>query len=101
MMELNDSIKSVCKEIADNFGPEKVILYNLKRSLTGEIRSFKICVIVDTENRLETERHIYLDVDSDIPFDVLVYTPAEWDRLLQEKNSFAYRIINEGTYMHG
>lgn len=100
-MELSDSISSVCEEIVNNFSPEKVILYNVKRNVTGEIRSFKICVIVETDNRLDTERHIYLDVDSDIPFDVLVYTPDEWDRLLKEKSSFAYRIINGGTYIHG
>jgi hypothetical protein len=100
-MELNETIKTVCDEIVKNFGPEKVILYNVKRSVGGEIRGFKICVIVETENRLDTEKHIYLDVDSDIPFDVLVYTPAEWDELQNEKTSFACRIIKEGTYIHG
>jgi hypothetical protein len=78
-----------------------VILYNVKRSVDGEIRSFKICVIINAANKLDTEKHIYLDVDSDIPFDVLVYTPAEWDELLTEKSSFACRIIKEGTYLHG
>lgn len=100
-MDLNDSIKNVCEDIVKNFNPEKVILYNVKRSVGGEIRGFKICVIVDTKNKFDTEKHIYLDVDSDIPFDVLVYTPDEWAELISEKNSFACRIIKEGTYIHG
>lgn len=100
-MELNENVKKVCAEIVNNFSPEKLILYNIKRSISGEVRGFKICVIVDTKNKIDTERHIFLDVDSDIPFDVLVYTPEEWDKLQQEKSSFACRIIKEGTYIHG
>lgn len=99
-MELDDKIKSVCDEIVKVFKPEKVILYNVKHSLDGETRSFKICVIIDTENRLEMEKHIYLGVDSDIPFDVLVYSPEEWEQISNQKSSFASRIIKEGTYIH-
>lgn len=100
-MELNANIKKVCDEIEKNFNPDKVILYNVKRNVSGEMRGFKICVIVNTANRLDTEKHIYLDVDSEIPFDVLVYTPVEWDKLLSEKSSFACRVIREGTYVYG
>lgn len=100
-MELDDKIKKVCSDIRTDFRPEKIILFNVKRRISGEVGSFKICVIVKTENRLDTERHIYLDIDSEIPFDVLVYTPEEWDSLLNEKSSFACRVIKEGTYIYG
>jgi hypothetical protein len=100
-MELCETIITVCKDIVEGYNPEKVILYNIKRSVDGEIRSFKICVIVETKDRLEMEKKIYLNVDSDIPFDVLVYTPSEWENLISEKSSFACRIIKEGTYIHG
>lgn len=100
-MELDACIKKVCDDIKNNFNPEKIILFNAKHSVSGEIRSFKICVIIDTKNKLDTERHIYLDVDSDIPFDILVYTPSEWEALLNEKSSFACRVIKEGTYVYG
>lgn len=100
-MEVNDNIKRVCEDIVKSYNPEKVILYNVKRSVSGEIRGFKICVIADTDNRFDMEKHIYLNTDSDIPFDVLVYTPKEWTELINEKNSFACRIIKEGTYIYG
>jgi hypothetical protein len=101
IMELNENIQKVCDDIVRLFKPEKVILFHVKRSLDGVIRSFKICVIIDTDDKNSTEKHLYLDVDSDIPFDVLVYTPAEWKGLLAEKSSFACRIIREGKYIHG
>ena len=100
-MELNENIKNVCDEIVEDFKPEKVILYNVKHSVSGEIRSFKICAVIDTDNKLDTEKRIFLNVDSELPFDILVYTPEEWDRLLGEKNSFACRTIKEGKYIYG
>jgi hypothetical protein len=100
-MELSENIKKVCDDIIRIFNPEKVILFHVKRSVDGVIRSFKICVIIDTDDKSSTEKHLYLDVDSDVPFDLLVYTPAEWDSLLAEKSSFACRIIKEGMYIHG
>jgi hypothetical protein len=100
-MELSENIRVVCDEVVKNYKPEKIILYNLKRSLDEEIRSFKICVIIETQNRLETEEKIYLNIDSEIPFDVLVYTPAEWEELIVENSSFACRILKEGTHIYG
>lgn len=100
-MEQSESIKKVCDEIIRLFKPDKVILFHVKRSLDGEVRSFKLCVVIDTDDKNSTEKHLYLDVDSDIPFDVLVYTPTEWNGLLVEKSSFACRIIKEGKYIYG
>ncbi len=87
-MELSENIKTVCNEVVQNYKPEKIILYNAKRNVDGEIRSFKICVIVDTVNRLEMEEKIYLNIDSEIPFDVLVYTPEEWEKTHRRKQQF-------------
>jgi len=100
-MELSDRIADVCQVIVKNFSPQKVILYNIKTSAVGELRSFKLCVIVADGETLTIEKRIYLEVDSDIPFDVLVYTSEEWEKLITQKNSFACRIIKEGTYIHG
>lgn len=100
-MEIDSNIKDVCNNIIENFRPEKIILYNVKKSVCGETIGFKICVIAATQNKFDTEKRIYLNTDSDIPFDVLVYTPEEWDKLITEKSSFASRIIKEGTYIYG
>jgi hypothetical protein len=56
---------------------------------------------METEEKAEAEKRIYLDIDSDIPFDVLVYTPREWESLMLQKHSFAKRITQEGTYVYG
>ncbi|HHY51830.1 MAG TPA: nucleotidyltransferase domain-containing protein, partial [Clostridiales bacterium] len=35
------------------------------------------------------------------PFDVLLYTPREWEQLTADASTFASRIIQEGTIVYG
>ena len=100
-MQVGLNVKAVCDRIIKDFSPLKVILFNIKRSPDGEEKSFKVCIVIDTDDKIGVEKRIYLDIDSEIPFDVLVYTPQEWDGLLLEKHSFAKRITQEGTYVYG
>lgn len=99
-MQIDDSIRSVCSDIVRHFSPDRVILFSIKHSVSGRARSFKVCVIMRTDEKAAMEKRIYLDVDSDIPFDVLLYTPEEWDRLIAQKDSFARSITEEGTVIY-
>ena len=99
-MQIDDSIRSVCSEIILQFSPDKVILFSIKHSVSGKTRSFKVCVIMRTDEKAGMEKRIYLDVDSDIPFDVLLYTPEEWEKLISQKDSFARSITEEGTVIY-
>lgn len=100
-MQLSDRVRKVSDEILRRFGPQEMILYNLKRDVSGDVSSFKICVVAPTQDKFETEKQIYLGIDSEVPFDVLIYTPEEWRMLRDEKGSFAYRIIRKGQYIYG
>jgi hypothetical protein len=99
-MQMEENVKTVCDRIIKGFSPSQVILFNIKHSVTGETKGFKICLVMDTEDKIEAEKRVYLDVDSAIPYDVLIYTPHEWDSLMNENNSFAKRITQEGTYVY-
>ena len=100
-MQIDSCIQAVCDDIVRQFSPKKIILFNVKNSPGGETRSFKLCVVLETDDIELTEKRIYLDIDSEVPFDVLVYTPREWEKLMLEKNSFANRITREGRYIYG
>lgn len=95
-----EPIRSVCGDIARLFSPERMILFSVKRSVSGAVRSFKVCVILDAPRVPDIEKRIYLEIDSRLPFDVLVYTPAEWAALVCQKDSFASTIIREGTVVY-
>lgn len=97
----SENVKTVCDRIIRDFSPHNLFLFSLKRSPSGEAKSFKVCVVLDTKDKAAAEKRIYLDIDSEIPFDVLVYTPDEWSALLREEHSFVRRITEEGACLYG
>ena len=100
-MKDNECVKLVCERLLSSFSPGKIILFSTKHSISGRMKSFKLCLIMDTQDKAGLEKNIYLAIDCDIPFDVLVYTPDEWRSLTREPGSFANRIKKEGTYVYG
>jgi hypothetical protein len=94
-------IRTVRDGIVDMLNPLEIILFSVKRNPAGEEKSFKLCVVEGSCDKLEAEKRIYLGIDSDVPYDVLLYTPQEWEELLAQPDSFARRISQEGTYIYG
>ncbi len=92
--QLIDCIRAVAKDIEQTVRPEHIILFNQKTGVGGKLISFKLCVVVNAEDKSEIERRIYLGIESELPFDVVLYTPDEWRELLGTPHSFA-RTINE------
>jgi predicted nucleotidyltransferase len=39
--------------------------------------------------------------EPDWPVDILVYTPAEFETMLQQGNAFAELVVDEGVLLHG
>lgn len=94
------NISCVCDAIVQMLSPKKIILFNLKQNVTGETRSFKLCVVSEIEDKDAAERRIYLEIECEVPFDVLIYTPEEWTALSIERESFAHRILEKGTVVY-
>ena len=100
-MEPTQEILAVISEIAESYGPQRIYLYNRRLGMQNNTTSFKLCVILEGEEKSRVEHDIYLNIDSDIPFDVLVYTPQEWETLTSDPTSFASRIKENGVILHG
>lgn len=43
----------------------------------------KLCVVIPEGDSEAAERRLYLEVESELPFDALVYTGGEWKELLE------------------
>ncbi len=94
-------IASVVDRIAEGFNPRKIYLFSLKRGLLGRSAGFKLCVVIESDNMNETERQIYLSVDSDVPYDLVLYTPSAFEEVLARKGSFAARVVEKGRLVYG
>ncbi len=100
-MEYDQRITQLCDQIAALVHPVRIIIYNCKRSISNELSSFKLCVIVHEGNCGKIEQKIYLSLDCEVPFDVLVYTGEQWNALIKDKYSFASRgIMNGGVVLY-
>lgn len=94
-------IRRVATGIAELFSPEKIILYSKKINFeTDDVKSFSLCVILTAQDTLRAEQAIYLKVESALPFDVLVYTPEQWQKLISNKYSFACNTIQKGNVLY-
>ena len=94
-------ITGVVDKIAELQKPYKIYLFSNKRGEKGKTSGFKLCVIAEHCERSEAERDIYLKVDSEVPFDIVLYTPAEWAELTVRKGSFAEKVAKTGALVYG
>ena len=96
----DDEIQQVCDEIVKAYEPKKIILFNKKLSPTGSASAFKLCIIAEIGDSGAAEKDIYINIDCPIPFDVLIYTPEQWEKYCADKDSFAWRILKTGVVMY-
>lgn len=99
-VQIQNRVKKVVSALQEKLSPDKIILFSQKFNLQGQVSSFKLCLVTPTEDKTKTELDVYLAVDSAVPFDVLIYTPEEWQIALGRTNSFASRIQEGGVVLY-
>lgn len=95
-MKLNRCIQTLVDDIAKLCAPEEIYLFSVKVNLREEVTSFKLCLIADTGNKAQLEQKIYLSLDCELPYDVVIYTADEWKAFLNNPLSFAHSILEKG-----
>ncbi len=100
-MQNSPLLQGIVGQIVHLVPVQAVYLFSRKVNLEGETSSFKLCVISAGESKEGVERRIYLGVDCDLPFDVVVYTAVEWERHLQNPHSFAAQVLLKGQKLYG
>lgn len=96
-----EDISCVVGSIAERFHPVKIYLFSNKRGGVGKTTGFKLCVVLDCDDIAEAERRIYLEIDCEVPFDVVLYQPGIWEELCARKGSFAQRVVKGGVLLYG
>ncbi len=100
--EVHKMIKKLADEIYEICHPEKIYLVSSKTDMNGNLTSFKLCIVVkDVLSTGELESKIYLSTDCELPFDLIFYTLSEWEELVDDYATFAYRISTSGVSIYG
>lgn len=73
-----------------------VIEYNTKYDMDGNISAFKLCIVGDIPDKRRMLTRIFDEVDSDIPYDVLLYTDEQFRELTEDDGAFASHVNQKG-----
>ena len=100
--EIERELADWVPRIATELQPAKIILFgSAARGEAGEDSDIDLCVIADTElgffARMTKVISLY---GGRRRVEVLVYTPAEWQRMLNEGRDFASTIASEGRILY-
>jgi uncharacterized protein len=101
-VNVNAEIKSLCKQIVDNFQPEKVVLFGSHAYGTPtEDSDIDLLVVMPyTGNELEQMVKVRRRLKSKYPLDVLVKTPAQLQIRNEMGDFFIKEIIENGTILY-
>lgn len=97
----NRIISDMVREVTELCDPLMIYLVSHKTNTSGELTSFKICVIVSDDSIPEQiEARLLLKTNCSIPCDFIVYTADDWIEHSEDDCSFAYRIENGGERLY-
>lgn len=100
-MDNNGRISAIVDNVLRIIPAELIVLYGSKRDVvSGSIKDIDICIVAETDDKTELENRLYLSVESEISFDLKVYTPDEWEQLITDRQSFAHRILEKGKVIY-
>ena len=101
-MKTEIELEKITRQFVDRYQPEKILLFGSQaKNSAGRDSDIDLCVIVNVTDKRKLLTDMYLNIVSDLPFDVLLYSPNEWEQCVADHTSFACQIIKEGVILHG
>lgn len=102
-MQKKEEIKKLTEKIIKNLNPEKIILFGSyawgKPGPDSDVDLFVVKQSSASRRNRQLEARKLL-CDSDIPFDVLVYTPEEIKKRLELEDFFIKNIMTKGKILY-
>ena len=96
-------ISEIVKKIASGYNPEKIILFGSYANGTAAENSDVDLFIIKNSELPRPQRAVQLRrilLGSQVPMDIIVYTPNEVNNEKDEKYSFVYEILNSGKTVY-
>lgn len=95
-------VESISKRIVSQYTPFKIILFGSHAKGTAVSQSdIDLCIVKDTADKRGLLTDMYLNIECRKPFDLILYTKAEWNECIHDTTSFAYLINEKGIVVYG
>jgi uncharacterized protein len=102
MYHVHNEINLIMEQIVTHYNPSKIVLFGSQAKGTATKKSdIDLCIVKNTESKIELLTDMYLNIESSKPFDLLLYTEAEWNQCVNDTSSFAYLINKKGIVIYG
>lgn len=102
MPDYNKILEQIKDQLVQKFQPSKIILFgSVAKGIFKETSDIDLCIIRDTSNKKELLTDMYVEIESDVPFDIVLYTNKEWEECILDQSAFAYQIKNTGVTIYG
>ncbi|ATW28163.1 nucleotidyltransferase domain-containing protein [Candidatus Formimonas warabiya] len=99
---IHSEVDFIKNQIISSYNPSKIILFGSYANGTATAKSdIDLCIIKNTNNKRKLLPDMYLNIESKKPFDLLLYTEAEWNECINDTSSFAYLINKKGIVIYG
>lgn len=82
------------------YDPDRIILFgsHARGEPAGDIDV--VIIKKTTERFLDRLKAVYERWGLPVAADILVYTPTEWDQMIQEERGFIMRVVKEGREIY-
>ncbi len=99
---LESELTRFVEYIVDNCSPQKIILFGSFAEGTSRLWSdIDLVVIRETDERfLDRSKELLSSLMPKVGLDILVYTPAEFEQLCQERKFFREIIVGQGKVLY-
>lgn len=95
-------VESLKKQIIDKYKPQMIYLFgSCARRIVRRDSDIDICIIMDYKDKRELLLNMNMNLESEIPFDILLYSTTAWNKNVAEEGSFANKIFKEGSLIYG
>ena len=103
-LDFQKEIQNITRQIIEKYKPEKVILFGSAARGEPNLDSDADFLIIKKETPLygaDRIRELSRMIDRNIPIDLLIYRPEEFQKWLQLGDPFLKSVLKEGKVLYG
>ena len=102
--DFEKEIQNITQQIIEKYKPEKIILFGSAARGERDLNSDVDFLIIKKETPLygaDRIRELSRIIDRNIPVDLLIYRPEEFEKRIKMGDPFLKSILKEGKVLYG
>ncbi len=91
-------VENLTQQLIERYNPIDIFLFgSYAKGVISKHSDVDLCLIIDTDDKRRLIYNILLNIESEIDFDIVIYTQEEWERYKTDPSSFGYIVFKSGV----